>query len=159
LQWAIRITWLTASRVSDWRHVMVHFHTRLIEIRYVTPWKSDPMMKRRIVKWLPRWSGDALVVWQAAVSLLVNDRKTVRAYIRTVAPNLGCHALRHGAIIFLEALGNSADSIATLTNHAPCQRFSALEGNYFAPWSPPTSAKSMECQRMAATLQAVLESP
>jgi hypothetical protein len=157
--WAMRITWLTASRASDWDHVKVRFHKTLIEIRYVTQWKSDPMLKRRIVKWLPRGGADSPRLWQAAVLMLVRDRESILTHIRTVAPDLGCHSLRHGAIVFLESQGNSVESIATLTNHAPCKRFSALQDHYFAPWSPSTSSKSMECQRMAAQLLAALESP
>jgi hypothetical protein len=158
-QWAMRITWLTASRASDWDHVKVRFHKTLIEIRYVTQWKSDPMLKRRIVKWLPRGGADSPRLWHAAVLMLVRDRASILTHIRTVAPDLGCHSLRHGAIVFLEEQGNSVESIATLTNHAPCKRFSALQDHYFAPWSPSTSSKSLECQRMAAQLLAALESP
>jgi hypothetical protein len=159
VQWATYVTFLTASRIGDWRHVEVRFHARLIEVRYVTAWKSDPTMRNRIVKWLPRGGADSPGLWQAALATLVHNRRSVVAHIQTVAPNLGGHALRHGAISFLEARGVPAESIVTLTNHAPCKRFSALQDHYFAKWSPPTSSKSMECQRMVSLLRIALESP
>jgi hypothetical protein len=159
LQWAIRITFVTASRISDWRHVKVLFHPNLLEIRYVMPWKSDQSLSRRIVKWLPRTRADSPAVWREALETLVLHRESVLTHIRKVAPNLGGHSLRHGAIVFLESLGVPVDSIATLTNHAPCKRFSALQEHYFASWSPPTSSRSKECLKVVSRLQAALELP
>jgi hypothetical protein len=116
-------------------------------------------MKRRIVKWLPRVGADSPSRWQAAVETLVHNRQSVVAHIQTVAPNLGGHALRHGAIVYLESRGVPVESISTLTNHAPCKRFSALQEHYLAPWSPASSSKSKECIRMVSLLRAALESP
>jgi hypothetical protein len=158
LHWATRITWLSASRISDWRHVQVIFHPSLVEIRYITMWKSDQSLKRRIVKWLPRGGADSLAAWDTAIKTLVLDPRSVIAHIQTVAPNLSGHSVRHGAISFLEAQGHATSAIATLTNHAPCKRFSAMEEHYFAPWSPSTSGRSMECCRMGFALLNALES-
>jgi hypothetical protein len=159
LHWAIRITWLTASRIRDWHKVRVIFHPQLIEVRYPVKWKSDQTMKRRIVKWLPRGGADSPAAWQAAINTLALKPKTVIAHIRTVAPDLGGHSLRHGAITFLEAQGHATDAIAALTNHAPSQHFSAMEEHYFAPWSPSTSGRSKKCLSVVAALLNALESP
>jgi integrase len=159
VHWAIRITWLTASRICDWRKVRVIFHPQLIEVRYAAKWKSDQSMKRRIVKWLPRGGADSPAAWDAAIKTLVLNPKSVIAHIKTVAPDLGGHSLRHGAITFLEAHGHATDAIAALTNHAPCLRFSAMEEHYFAPWSPSTSVRSQKCLSMVAVLLNALESP
>jgi hypothetical protein len=157
-EYAVWVTWVTASRLKDWEATKLRFHPDAVEVRYVRRWKTDPRLNRRVVKWIPL-GGDSRTRWRQAWKCLrtPHGRAAVIAHISRRTGRATGHAIRHAAIRRLEALGQPIDSVTKLTFHRTGPS-SALEVHYLAKWSPREASGSRTCFRMATLLRRALPS-
>jgi hypothetical protein len=150
---AVWISWVTASRLGDWKATTPIFHADAIELRYVEQWKTDRSLDRRVVKWIPLGK-DSPTRWRQACTRLKTPagRASVIAHIMERTGRSHGHAIRHAAIRYLETCGVSEEKVSALTHHQVDPK-SALRKHYMAKWSPRQALRSRICFRMAKMLR------
>jgi hypothetical protein len=150
---AVFMTWVTASRLRDWEATKLYFHPGAVEIRYERPWKTDPQMSRRVVKWVPL-GDDSPRRWKCAWRRLrtTAGRATVITHLMQRTGRSTGHAIRHAAIRHLQGLGQTTEDVTRLTYHR-LGPSTAVELHYMATWTPREAATSQTCYRMANLLR------
>jgi hypothetical protein len=115
-QWAVWISWLTASRIGDWPHAATTLYRDMVVVSYPNGQKSDPYGLRQIKKWIPRSVEDTPAGWEAGARASVTS---VQKYIAKMAPGLTGHSIRRGAMQWLQHKGFTVADVCIISGHVP----------------------------------------